>query len=149
MVSVEELKKFEIFKGLTEAELENIAEIAEKEELDANVRIFEEKSWATYLYIVMRGSVEIRMSHDKSGEQLTIDNVGPGEIFGWSAVTEPYTLTAAAWTNKKTELLKLKGEVLSDLFKKCNHIGYKFVMKVAAVISSRLRQASQRLTNSM
>jgi len=57
--------------------------------------------------------------------RLAIDTVGPGEIFGWSAVTEPFTFTAAAWTIEETELLVFKGDVLRDLFKKNNHIGYK------------------------
>jgi CRP/FNR family cyclic AMP-dependent transcriptional regulator len=149
MISLEELKKIEIFKELNDAELENIVEIAEKEKLDSGVRIFEEKSWATYFYIVEKGVVEIKMSRKKSGKQITIETVGPGEIFGWSSVTEPYNFTASAWTCEKTELLKLKGERLRDLFKKNNHIGYKFIMRVASVISSRLRHLSQRLTNSM
>jgi len=35
MVSIEELKEFEVFKGLTDAELENIRVIAKKEEYEA------------------------------------------------------------------------------------------------------------------
>lgn len=149
MVTIEELKKSDVFKGLTNAELENISDIATKEEYEAGKRIFEEKSQASHLYTVLRGKVEIKMSADKGRELMRIDTVGPGEIFGWSSVTEPYTLTAAAWTTEKTELLVFNGEVLRDLFKKNNHIGYKVMMEVASVISSRLRGLSQKFVNSL
>ncbi len=92
--------------------------------------------------------VEVIRAH-KGGKALAIDTVGPGEIFGWSAVTEPFTFTAAAWTIEETELLVFKGDVLRDLFKKNNHIGYKVIMKVGAVISSRFRHLSQRLADSL
>ena len=147
MVTIEELKNFDVFAELTEAELKNICEIAKKEEREEGKRIFMEHSQAANLYIVSKGKVEIKMRPDKRRELLQIDTVGPGEIFGWSAVTEPYTLTAEASTLEKSELYVFDSEVLRDLFKKNNHIGYKVMKKVAAVISSRLRSLSQRLAN--
>lgn len=148
MISKKEIRRFEIFEELTDAELENIAEIAKLEQYDADKRIFEEKSWASNLYLVVKGSVVIKMKGDKGGEQLPIDNAAPGDIFGWSAVTEPHAFTAAAWTAEKSDILVLDGKVLLDLFKKNNHIGYKVMSKVASVISSRLRKLNQRLVNS-
>lgn len=148
MTTNQELKQFEIFKDLTDAELANIAEIAKKERYDANKRIFEEKSWARNLYLVVDGKVEIKMKGDLGSKQLPIDEAGPGEIFGWSAVTEPRAFTAAAWTKAKSEILVFDGEVLLDLFKKNNHIGYKVMSKVASVISSRLRGLNRKFVNS-
>ena len=148
MITDDDLRNFEIFEDLTDAELENIAGIAKKESYEANNRIFEEKSWARNLYLVVDGQVEIRMKGEKGGEQLPIHEAGPGEIFGWSAVTEPHAFTAAAWTKEKSEILVFEGQVLLDLFKKNNHIGYKVMSKVASVISSRLRGLNQKFVNS-
>lgn len=148
MVSIQELKEFEIFTELTDAELENICENAKKEVFDADKRIFDEKSWATNLYLVKDGRIEIKMSGKGGSNQITIDTIEPKEIFGWSAVTEPFTFTAAAWTKEKSNLIVLNGEVLLDLFKKNNHIGYKVMKEVASVISSRLRRLSQRMADS-
>lgn len=148
MVSTHDLRGFDIFKELTDPELENVAEIAKRENYDASKRIFEEKSWANNLYLVVKGLIVIKMKGDKGGEQLPIDTAGPGDIFGWSAVTEPHAFTAAAWTTKKSEILVFNGKALLDLFKKNNHIGYKVMAKVAAVISSRLRKLNRKLVNS-
>ena len=148
MESINDLREFVIFKDLTDSELENIAEIAKREMYDANKRIFEEKSWASNLYLVVKGLVVIKLKGEKGVDQLPIDTVGPGDIFGWSAVTEPHAFTAAAWTTEKSEILVFNGKVLLDLFKKNNHIGYKVMSKVATVISSRLRKLNQQLANS-
>jgi CRP-like cAMP-binding protein len=148
MIEIEKLKKHEIFSDLTDAELEVIGEMAKKVTYGPNKRIFEEKSLAANLYLVLDGKVEIRMSGDKSGKQIPVSAIEPDEIFGWSAVTEPFTFTAAAWTLEPSELLVLNGKVLLDLFKKNNHIGYKIMMKIASVISSRLKHLSQKLADS-
>ncbi|MGD9345217.1 MAG: cyclic nucleotide-binding domain-containing protein [Candidatus Aminicenantes bacterium] len=149
MVSIEELRAFDIFSGLTDSELDSVRELAKKVEFEEDKRIFEEKSQATDLYLVLKGHVEIRMRADKGRSQMPIDTIGQGDIFGWSSVTEPHTLTAAAWTLEKSELLVLKGEDLRDLFKKNNHIGYLIMMEVASVISSRLRNLNQKCVNNL
>lgn len=147
MVAIEELKKFDIFNGLTDSELAIIGEMAKKKKYEKGTRIFEVMSQAMNLYLIRNGKIEIRMRANHSPQQFPIDTIGQGEIFGWSAVTEPYTLTAAAWALEDSELLVLNGEVLRDLFKKNNHIGYKVMMKIASVISSRLRNLNQKIVN--
>ncbi len=147
MITNEELKKFEIFDGLNECELDVIREIAKKEVYEAEKRIFEENSLAANLYLVLKGEVVIQMRGGKNRERIPIDTIAPGEIFGWSAVTEPYTFTAAAYTLRPTELIVIKGDVLRDLFRKNNHIGYLVMTKIAAVISSRLRRLNEKLVS--
>ncbi len=138
MVDREKLKSFKIFRDLNEREAELIAGIAREETYELGERIFAEKALATTLYLTLEGKVEIKISGDR-GEQVVIDRVGTGEIFGWSAVIEPYTFTAAAWTSEKTKLIALKGERLKELFVKNNHIGYRVIKEIAVVISRRLK----------
>lgn len=143
MVDVSIIKKFKIFKGLSDRELESIADIAQEETYEADSRLFEEKSLARNLYLTLEGKIEIKM-RGNGVEQLAFDQVGPGEIFGWSAVTEPYTFTAAAWTLEKTHLIILKGERLLDLFEKNNHVGYRIMREIAAVVSRRLKATESK-----
>jgi len=75
--------------------------------------------------------------------------IEPGEIFGWSAVAEPYTFTAAAYTVEDSEIFSIRGDVLRGIFKKNNHIGYKIMIKIAAVISSRLRSLNRKFVNTL
>jgi len=139
MVEIDKLKKFKIFKGLNERELETVAKLAKEKTYEAGSRIFEEKALATHLYLVLEGKIEVNMCCGEGSEQITIDEVGPGKIFGWSAVAEPYTFTAAARTVEQSRVIGLDGRKLRDLFTNNNHIGYRVVKEVAAVISGRLK----------
>jgi len=149
MVTIENLKGFKIFKHLNERELEQVVNIAEETVFDAGIRIFEEKALAVNLYLVLEGKVELKISSGDSLKQVIIDQAGPGEIFGWSAVTEPHTFTAAAWTVEKSKLIVLSSAHLNDLFEKNNHIGYRIIKEIATVATKRVKALESRLVEAM
>jgi CRP-like cAMP-binding protein len=148
MVNVDQLKHFKIFKGLNEREVEIIAGIAREETYEARKRIFEEKALANDLYLALDGQVEIKIRGD-GDKYVIIDRIEGGDIFGWSAVVEPRTFTAAAWTTKKTNIIILGGEELGDIFEKNTHIGYRVVREIAAVISRRLKAMEKKFVETM
>lgn len=133
------LRKCRIFKDLTDREMRIIEKYTEKKTYPEDTRIFEEKSLAHRLFVVVDGMVSIRMGKDLFGKEVEVDTVGSGEIFGWSAVVEPKTFTAAARTLEETKVLIISGEMLLNIFEKNNHIGYPFMKEIALVISRRLR----------
>lgn len=149
MIKPEELKKFKIFKDLSDSEANIIGEKASKEVYHAGKYVFAEKSLATNLYLVVKGRIEIKMSSADDVPELTIDRVGPEEIFGWSSVTNPHTFTAAAWAAEKTEVIAIQGDVLLNYFKLNNQLGYKVMRQIANVISKRLRRLSLNLVKCM
>ena len=146
MTTIHDLRPFGIFSALNDNELANIQEIAGKKHYEQGRRIFQENSIAQNLYLVASGQIEIRM-RGSGGKEMAVDCVGPGEVFGWSAVTEPHAFTAAAYAMEDSEVLLVKGSVLRDLFKKNNHIGFKVMMKVASVIAHRLRSLNEKCVN--
>lgn len=138
------LKAFQIFRSLEDREVQLIAEYAKEEKIAKDKRIFEEGSLATNLYLLESGKVSLRMTADKVGKQLEIDVLRPGEMFGWSAVAEPYTFTAGAWALEDTTVITLSSDVLRDIFKKNCHIGYLVMKEVTSVISERLKMIRKR-----
>jgi len=148
MITVEELKKFSVFEGLNERELELFVNIAKEETHESDSRIFAEKALAVNLYLLLEGKVEITLKCG-NGELIKIDQVEPGEIFGWSAITAPCTFTAAAWTVEKTKLIVVKGERLINLFEINNHLGYRMLKKLSALISRRLRAMESKFVENV
>jgi len=140
MVSVIELRQFNIFKRLTDSELEIIREIVNKEEHEANERVIEEKSEAKKLYLVLEGRVSIKKRGDFGRREMVIDDAISGEIFGWSAIAEPHSFTAAVITTERSVFLTIDSKTLIDLFEKNKDIGYKVMAEIASVISSRFRK---------
>lgn len=148
MITIEELKKFKVFEGLNERELELFVNITKEETYESDSRIFEEKALAVNLYLLLEGKVKITLKCGND-ELIKIDEVGPGEIFGWSAVTDPRTFTAAAWTVEKTKLIVVKGKRLIDLFEINNHLGYRMLKKLSALISRRLRAMESKFVENV
>jgi CRP/FNR family cyclic AMP-dependent transcriptional regulator len=140
----DDLKKFKIFQGLNDRELDLIANIAREEAFDEGQRIFEEKALAANLYLALEGKVEVKLK-GKDNTMVKIDEVGPGEIFGWSSIAAPSTFTAATWTLTPARIIVLNGRNLRDIFEKNNHIGYRILKEIAAVIARRLKAMQSKL----
>lgn len=143
MASIDDLKKYSIFQGLNDRELELIAQVAKEETYEGDVRIFEEKAQATDLYLVLEGEVDIKVL-SPDNERITIAQVMPGEILGWSAIVEPNIRTAGAWVKGKTRLITLRADSLNDLFDKNNHIGFRVMKAIASLISDRLKSLNTK-----
>lgn len=143
MIEIEELRKCKILKELNDRELETISNIIKVETYDCGIRIFEEKALAINLYLVMNGKVEIKLKGNGRAP-ISIDKIGPGDIFGWSAAIDPYTFTASAYTMEKTKLAIIDGEQLRKLFENNNHIGYRIIKEISVVISRRLKACEAR-----
>jgi len=138
MVSIDDLKRFKLFQGLNDREIELIVKIAKEETVEADVRLFEEKANATDLYLVLEGIVDVKVK-GVNDERITIAHVEPGQILGWSAIVEPHVRTAGAWIQTKARLITLRADSLKDLFEKNNHIGYRIMKVIASLISERLK----------
>ncbi|UCE19333.1 MAG: cyclic nucleotide-binding domain-containing protein [Gemmatimonadota bacterium] len=140
MVPVDILKKVSIFQGLEKDELASIAGLASEETYGASTRILTDGNIAEYLYILIEGEVDIQTKLKSISGPVSVDKIEEGEMFGWSALVEPYSLTASAITVTKSKIIVLPATELRDLFDKNSHIGYIVMKEVASVISSRFRQ---------
>ncbi len=139
LITLKTLRGFKVFDGLTDHELEMLAEFADEETFSKGTRIFPENAVADKIYLIAEGKVSIRI-RDKSVTEL-----GKGELFGWSAITAPYHFTAAAWATRDSHVYTILGDDLLDIFKKNNHVGYVVMQGIASLISSRLKEASAKL----
>ena len=146
MVDVEELRGFELFANLGDKELAEIAKIGSPEKLGVGSEVFAEDEAASTLYLVADGKVAVKMKSRK-GQQVVVDEVGPGEMFGWSAVLDEQTFTAAADTIEDSTLLAFDGDRLRQLFAENHRIGYRVVGNIALVISSRLANLRSKLVD--
>ena len=147
MVSIQDLKGFHIFKGLEDAELEEIAELCREQVYEPESMCFTEGSKAEDLYLLREGEVEIEIELRRPWRRskATVTTIGPDRVFGWSALVEPGILTASARCRKRAQVITIKGADLIDLFEKDSHVGYVVMKNLSAVIGSRLTRTRQRL----
>jgi CRP-like cAMP-binding protein len=146
MVSVDELCPCELFVGLSDDELAQIARITHKETYSPGDLILIEREQAERLFILCQGRVQIhiqlRSSLEPSGG-TTIEEVEPGRIFGWSSLVKQRRLTASVRALNPVTVLYIKADELVALFDDNAHIGFVVMKQLAEVIASRLRRTRE------
>jgi CRP-like cAMP-binding protein len=71
---------------------------------------------------------------------MTIEEVEPGRIFGWSSLVKQRRFTASARALDEVTVMCIRAEELNDLFDQNSHIGFVVMKQLAEVIASRLRR---------
>jgi len=137
LVEPEMLRKFKIFEELNDRELEQIAQTGKVEELGAGAPLTEAGFAANHLYLIVDGKVSLQVKGPQ-GRPLPADELGPGQILGWSSLVGPYIYTADSETVEHSTLIIFNGSKLRQIFEINNHIGYRILKGMGNVISKRI-----------
>jgi CRP/FNR family transcriptional regulator, cyclic AMP receptor protein len=146
MVNPNLLRNTKLFADLSDKDLAEVATIAWLENLKADSEVFGENEVATTVYVVAGGKAAVKMKSRK-GQEVIVDELGPGELFGWSAVLEDQTFTAAVQTVEDSTLVAFDGAMLRRLFEQNHRIGCRVLLNIAAVVSSRLAHLRAKLVD--
>ncbi|MBC8446692.1 MAG: cyclic nucleotide-binding domain-containing protein [Chloroflexi bacterium] len=145
---MEALRRCELFSELDDEELSLIAPLCHERVYEAGETIFSAQETAEELYILQEGRValqiRLRSAVERSGD-ITIEEVEPGHIFGWSSVVKQQRFTATARALERTKVCAIPGSDLNTLFGQHTHIGFVVMKQLADVISSRLRHTREEL----
>ena len=148
--SIEALKRIDLFKGLTDAELAQIAKLCREHSHEAGELCVTEGQKTDQVHFVKKGrvAIEFRIPHAPYGKEITVDTVGEREVFAWSALVTG-TLTASVKAVEPTQVLDVDAAELLALCEKDNHIGYVLMKNLTSVISSRLTRSRLALLNAI
>jgi len=147
MVTAQVLKEFNIFKDLDDSELEKIAELCNEKTFDEGAVCFTQNWRANDLHLCRSGQVNIIVKlFEPWSREITIYKSGAGEVFGWSALAEPYIYTSSAKCAERTEEIYIRGSDLMQLFEQYPRIGYIVMRNLSAIISSRLTETRHKLS---
>jgi hypothetical protein len=134
VVNIDRLRKVDILQGLTEGELQSIAQFFEEENVAAGVTLCEEGGNAERLYVLVQGRVSIS---SKKGGQYDIET--SGKIAGWSFLVPPFLYTASAVATTPSKVLVIKSPDFYYVIHKEPKMGMKVINNLAQVIASRLK----------
>jgi CRP/FNR family transcriptional regulator len=125
-----------VFGVLPAREIQALAAVAVEEPHRARDYIFMEGDPARWLCVVKSGHVKI-LRHSRTGKDVVLDLLGPGEVFGGVAVIERRPYPAAAQATEATVVLKIPAEAMTALAER--HPA--FIKEIALMIGRRLRAA--------
>jgi CRP-like cAMP-binding protein len=143
MVSADELCPCELLSGLNEDELARIAAITHKQTYMPGDLICIEREQADRLFILCQGRVQLHIQLRSPLEPqggVTIEEVEPGRIFGWSSLVKQRRFTASARALDSVTVMYIKADDLNALIDDDAHIGFVVMKQLAEVIASRLRK---------
>lgn len=143
MVSLEVLKDFGVFGGLDDNQLAKIGEVCHERTFNEGALCFAQGRRATELHLCRSGKVYVLAKvYDM---EVTVHTVQSGEVFGWSALVEPYIYTASARCAGKVEEIYMKRTDLLNLFEQNPLTGYIVMRNLSALVSSRLKETADKL----
>lgn len=136
---IDALKATPAFADCTVPELEKVAQICDRITVTKGEPLFEPASPADTVYVVVTGAIELRFYalYYNEPQPVPVDRLFPGDLIGWSALSEGGHFTLAAVALENTELLQMRGDKLQRLCADNHHFGYVVHRNVGAIIARR------------
>lgn len=144
------LKRCEVFVGLEDDDVEKVADLHSwrRETYDEGAFIFKENVLASDFYILEEGEIRLLVEVYKTGSnkatQVPVDTITKGDVFSWSSLVAPHSLTLSAICVKHSSVLVVSGAELAALMDSDHSLGYEVMKGLVRVIGTRLRDLRNR-----
>lgn len=153
MVSPELLRRYPFFFGLSVKHITALAQVAEEKSLAKGTYLFHEGQDLPAFYLLLDGAIGIvmelparntvhsvanQLTREMETEDVLVTHIGPGDVFGWSALLPPYQATAGGKALVPCRVVAFDGPKLMQMFVDDNELGYLMLQKTASVIRQRL-----------
>ena len=143
MITPEMLSLHSFFKSISQKELETIANISSDVTFEDGEVIFRESHPADALYILLKGNVELYFTveveyHPEYRKELVFETIKPGDVFGISALIEPFILTSTARALKTSRVIRIDAIALRDLCVLDKSLAYTLTSLSAKLAIDRL-----------
>ena len=130
------LRASPVFASLPPKDLDALAAGAREDRYRARDYVFMEGDRADWLCVVKTGRVKI-VKHSRTGKDVVLELLGPGEVFGGVAVIERRPYPAAAQAMEPSVIVKLAADAVVAVSDR--HPGV--IREMALMIGRRLRDA--------
>ena len=137
MVTREELKRIVMLTYLTDAMLDDLAQIIDLLRFDSDEIIFRENQSASRFYMMISGNILLEQQITEKVSTV-VGSIKPGFSFGWSAMVDDAVYTTDAICIEQSEVYSFKREKIMALFKKNPDMGFRFYQRLLVIIKKRL-----------
>lgn len=125
-----------LFAALPPKEIDALGRVAHEDRYRARGYVFMEGDPARWLCLVKSGRVKI-VRHSRTGKDVVLELLGPGEVFGGVAALERRPYPAAAQATEASVVMKIPADALVALAERYPSL----VREMALMIGRRLRAA--------
>jgi CRP/FNR family cyclic AMP-dependent transcriptional regulator len=131
-------------RGMKPEHLRVLAGNAMRLELAPGELIFREGDPANRFYLLERGKVALEARQKEHPPEL-IQELGPGDVLGWSWLFPPYYWHFDARALQRTTAIFFYGTRLREQCEESHDLGYELMKRMTAVVIQRLQAARKLL----
>jgi CRP/FNR family cyclic AMP-dependent transcriptional regulator len=124
--------------GLSEEDFELAIKGAKEVEFQPGEIIFREGDPANRFFLIRTGKVVLE-AHDRGTKPLFIQEIGGGEVLGWSWLFPPFCWHFEARVLETTQALVLDGGHLLVASEENHDFGYRFMKRISQIVIQRLQ----------
>lgn len=130
-----------LLEGLTQAQLQELGEIAQLREARQGECVVTRGESADTIYLVRDGRFALTVAlRDLSDEaEIAIEELETGGAFGWSALVAPQRSIYSVYCIADGSAVALPGEALQELMASDTELGHRFCGNLSELIGGRLR----------
>ncbi|MFL7891409.1 MAG: Crp/Fnr family transcriptional regulator [Anaerolineales bacterium] len=134
------LSSLPLFAGLTQEQLEQVAQRVSRRTFALGVTLFHQDMPGTMMYMIESGSVRV-ISIGRTGQELTLNVCGPGDLFGELSILDGQHRSATAITLTPTVTLLLAQADLKEFMTKFPPVNQAMIQ----ILVERVRSTARRL----
>jgi CRP-like cAMP-binding protein len=140
------LAEHPFLKGLSPHQIRLLTDCAMVVNFKPGELVFREGDPANRFYLIHRGKVALE-SQVRDRGIAPIQEVGPGEVVGWSWLFPPYYWHFDARAVEPTEALFFYGTPLREQCESDHDLGYELIKRMSEVMVKRLQATRRQFQN--
>ena len=140
----ETIRLHPFFSGMEPAHLDILAHHARMENFKGGEMLFREGEPANRFFLISKGKIALE-AHDPADGTAHVEDLGTGEVLGWSWLFPPFVWHFQARAIEPTETLVLDGAHLLTVAERDAKFGHELMKRVAQVVIHRLQAARKEL----
>ena len=122
--------------GLTDAQRSAILSLGETVEIPEGEVILASGERSTYCYLVKTGSVTVALASPRVAVNVQV--VGPGEVFGWSALLHAQDSRFQVRSRELTTAIRIPGAALAKCCRTDPALGVELLLRFLGVVAERV-----------
>lgn len=138
------IAEHEFFAGLDDKYIDILAGAASHRQYDRDRSLFSYGNRADRFYLIASGRITVEVAAI-TGPPLELQNLGPGEILGWSWLIPPYRWHFQARALEAVDVIEFDGKKILEECERDPKFGYALFKRFSGLMSERLRFAREKM----
>jgi hypothetical protein len=146
-ISAGALRRVKILAGLTDPQLERLAQLMELQRVKQWTVIVKQGDPGDAMYLILEGELRARLM--TGGKETTLSTLGPGDFFGDMSLFDQGPRSADVIANVDSTVLKITASAFENLAKEAPDLAAPFLLSTAKTLAARIRADNKRLGDSV